>query len=488
MSHAAPPSLEETLRLVAATAPEPWYPQIHARDTGAARDSLDPPLERLRLGGLVQLTDWERGKGQGYVLTPMGREALESHRLMAQIQNGVVPAVARPVEEPVPERPGKPGDWERGEALREAIQNPQRPIVTQILVALNVLIFLADYAQTNANLPNQPTQLQQALELNGLFLLRGEWWRLLTTCFLHGGWLHIGSNMYALFVLGPWAERLWGRWRFLALYLLAGLGGSCVAIWFHPLQTVVGASGAICGLLGGEAGWLWVYRRILRPEVVSSMARNLVVNGMLITLISTVPHVSGAAHFGGAVTGIIAAFLLNTQRFGAAKQRRLALAGLLVLPLVCVGLVTQAVIAQAAALEGVDIVREFAKDLDDNFSSMQKLYAQQVVPVLEKHPNRRDAAEVQAAQAAVTRQSSTSDDLLKRLSEYHPYSVPEIEVLRQQAIQCVHVEIELCNKIEKALQGGDNWREAEQTMSALQMNLVRLQENLEKRWHAVLKH
>ena len=79
----------------------------------------------------------------------------------------------------------------------------------------------------------------------------GEWWRLFTSAFLHGSFIHIAFNMYVLFFLGPTLERILGHARFTVLYLLAALGGSVASYWFSDLGTVsVGASGAIFGLMG----------------------------------------------------------------------------------------------------------------------------------------------------------------------------------------------------------------------------------------------
>src|SRR5438270_11336783 len=66
----------------------------------------------------------------------------------------------------------------------------------------------------------------------------GQWWRLLTGTFLHGGLLHIGMNMYALNSLGCFVEQTWGRWRLLAIYLVAGWGGSCLAMAYRPAVPV----------------------------------------------------------------------------------------------------------------------------------------------------------------------------------------------------------------------------------------------------------
>jgi membrane associated rhomboid family serine protease len=79
----------------------------------------------------------------------------------------------------------------------------------------------------------------------------GQWWRLLASAFLHGGLLHIGVNMLALFRVGPLAERLMGPWRFLALYLASALAASALSAAMHPAGPAsVGASGAIFGVVG----------------------------------------------------------------------------------------------------------------------------------------------------------------------------------------------------------------------------------------------
>src|SRR4051794_14204257 len=85
------PPLDEILRLCAAAAPQPWYPSPHAQAAGIPRDNLDAPLEKLRMSGLIRLTDWVQGRGQGYVLTPEGEQVVRDPRHMAQIRAGQVP-------------------------------------------------------------------------------------------------------------------------------------------------------------------------------------------------------------------------------------------------------------------------------------------------------------------------------------------------------------------------------------------------------------
>lgn len=145
--------------------------------------------------------------------------------------------------------------------------------------------------------------------------LGDEWYRLVSSVFLHSGWLHIGFNMYVLFLLGPPLERLLGHGRFLTLFLVSGIGGSVASYAFSPIRTLsVGASGAIFGLM---AAWIVISRRLDRDatQVVALLAINVVLGFVL-------PGIDWRAHLGGAVTGALVALALTTGR-GQAGRRRL---------------------------------------------------------------------------------------------------------------------------------------------------------------------
>src|SRR6516162_9893125 len=120
MSESVLPTHEALLRLCAAAAPKPWYPKVYAQTSGVPRDSLDVPLNELRLAGLIRLTEWEKGTGQGYVLTDFGAEVLKNPVHLAQLQAGQSQPVAPP--EPPEEAAEKeqPTTFERGEAARAA--------------------------------------------------------------------------------------------------------------------------------------------------------------------------------------------------------------------------------------------------------------------------------------------------------------------------------------------------------------------------------
>ncbi len=171
-----------------------------------------------------------------------------------------------------------------------------RPTVTYTLIALNVLVFLVEQLQGRAFI-NQWTFAP--------FLGRSEPWRFLTSAFLHdpGTLLHIGFNMYALWILGQFLEPVLGRWRFLTAYLLAALAGSVMVLllaspdarsWFTG---VYGASGAVFGLFGIV---IVVLRRLKRD------ARSMLI---VLALNAAIPffvrNISWQAHVGGFIVGLL---------------------------------------------------------------------------------------------------------------------------------------------------------------------------------------
>ena len=145
-----------------------------------------------------------------------------------------------------------------------------------------------------------------------LVAVNSEWYRLLTSVFLHGSWLHLLFNMYVLYVLGPPLERLLGHTRFLALYLIAGLGGAVASFTFSPINTVsVGASGAIFGLMGA----LVVAGRHLKADITQV----LVLIGINVVIGFLAPGIDWRAHLGGLLVGGAVAFVFSKAPRGASQ-------------------------------------------------------------------------------------------------------------------------------------------------------------------------
>lgn len=142
----------------------------------------------------------------------------------------------------------------------------------------------------------------------------GQWWRLITTGFLHGGWLHLALNGYALYLLGGQMERIIGSWRYLLLYVVSLIGGALTATYLGGGNPSVGASGAIWGLMCAEA--VIIFRpRGLMPEFFASGAKRSVISCLVINLVLSfsIPNIDIYSHIGGGLAGavLMASGLLN---------------------------------------------------------------------------------------------------------------------------------------------------------------------------------
>jgi len=188
-------------------------------------------------------------------------------------------------------------------------------VVSKALIAVNAVIFLAQ--QVTPDLTQNMGMLGLALDQEGqrVGVADGEWYRLVTAAFLHGGLLHLLFNMYALFVFGPTLENALGRLRFGLVYLLSALGGSAASYAFNaPNQVSVGASGAIFGLLGATL----VVSKKLRYDV-SALGVLIAIN---LALGFVIPRIDWRAHVGGLAVGLLigAAFAYAPKRLRTPVQ------------------------------------------------------------------------------------------------------------------------------------------------------------------------
>ena len=139
----------------------------------------------------------------------------------------------------------------------------------------------------------------------------GELWRLLTPVFIHAGLLHIFVNMYSLYALGPAVERFFAARRMLALYLLSGIGGVILSLAFSP-EPSVGASGAIFGLLGALAVFLYLHRAAFGRFGMVQL-RQLVFVAVLNLMLGLSPGIDNWGHVGGLITGALLTLLLGPR-------------------------------------------------------------------------------------------------------------------------------------------------------------------------------
>lgn len=189
------------------------------------------------------------------------------------------------------------------------------PVVTWTLIGINVVMFVLQMASG---------QLERELTLWPPAVADGQWYRLVTSMFMHYGAMHILFNMWALYVVGPPLEAWFGRLRFSVLYLLAGLGGSVLVYLISPLNSATaGASGAIFGLFGA----IFVVSRRLKLDVRGVMA--IIVINLVFTFVAPAlgsGPISWQGHIGGLVTGaaVAAAFAYAPQARRTAVQASVA--------------------------------------------------------------------------------------------------------------------------------------------------------------------
>ena len=180
---------------------------------------------------------------------------------------------------------------------------------TAALVVINVVVYLITVAQ-GAGLNNPGGKLMSDGYLLGAAIdINGEWYRLVSSMFLHGSIIHLAFNMFALYWIGTVVEQAIGSWRFLLVYFVSGLAGSAGALVLSgPLTPTVGASGAIYGILGAL-----LILEYMTTGSFAGQALGIILLNLMITL--TVPNISLGGHVGGLLGGILATFGLMHFRF-----------------------------------------------------------------------------------------------------------------------------------------------------------------------------
>lgn len=182
----------------------------------------------------------------------------------------------------------------------EELFKVKKPIITYILIAINVLIFLLGHINI--------------MVTDSLFLfknLNGEYYRLITAAFTHYDLFHLLFNVYALYIIGPQIESFFGKKKYLLIYLFSALTGSLMSLTFMADNAAsLGASGAIFGLLGSLLYFGYHYRLYL-GTVIKSQIIPLIVANLVLGFILT--GIDNAAHIGGLVGGILISMALGVK-------------------------------------------------------------------------------------------------------------------------------------------------------------------------------
>lgn len=184
-------------------------------------------------------------------------------------------------------------------------------MLTNILIAINLLVFLIS-AWISKNIFNIDiyTLIIMGAKVNSL-IDKGQVWRLITCAFLHGGLIHIFFNMYALKILGPEIEYVYGKIKYLVIYLLSAIAASIFSYIFGPQSVSVGASGAIFGLFGAMLIFGIKHRKQMGKAYMMNILQVIFVN-VIIGISSS--NIDNEAHFGGLIVGALIALLLGERR------------------------------------------------------------------------------------------------------------------------------------------------------------------------------
>ena len=226
-----------------------------------------------------------------------------------------------PVGQRCPEHSGRPrGPRAATAGVRRGMFEGTGALMTKALVAVNVLVYVITAAQGRGlNAPGGTLFLKWLLF--GPAVAKGDWWRLITSAFLHANLIHIGFNMYFLWFVGSAVEHALGRGRFLAIYFVSALAGSAGALVWTPTQPTVGASGALFGLLGAA---LVLERQ--RTFVLGGSALALIVINLVLSF--TLSNISVGGHIGGLIGGILCTLILSKFGRGHAAYSRVGLWGI----------------------------------------------------------------------------------------------------------------------------------------------------------------
>ena len=210
--------------------------------------------------------------------------------------------------------------------LRDTQPSNSRPTVTVLLIVVNILVFLFEFSL-------DPFSRNHFISLYGLTPGAFQWENVVTSMFLHGGWMHVLGNMWFLWIFGDNIEDILGHWKYLLFYLLCGAAAGLTQVWFNPVSRIpmVGASGAIAGVMGAYLV-KFPHARIVTLAFVFVFITTfdlpawfMLIYWFVIQVFSGVGSVGysqasqGAgtawfAHIGGFAAGVLLVYLLGTRK------------------------------------------------------------------------------------------------------------------------------------------------------------------------------
>jgi membrane associated rhomboid family serine protease/Tfp pilus assembly protein PilF len=240
-----------------------------------------------------------------------------------------------------------------GPQIYEVAPRRQWAVATIVLFALNFIFFGLEIYAGGAD--NSQVLLNFGASFGPLFR-RGEYWRLVMPMFLHGGWLHILGNSYALWIIGPILERVYGYGRYAAIYVAAGIGGSLLSMTASN-NVSVGASGAIFGIAGAMVVTGYVHRDAVPRRWGRAFGRGMIPFIVLVLASGLIERgIDNWGHLGGLATGALLALVIPPPRrdFSYGKVNEQPSQAWVAIPLAVVILAVAATINHYRTLQAVD--------------------------------------------------------------------------------------------------------------------------------------
>ena len=194
---------------------------------------------------------------------------------------------------------------EKRNKIAEKIFSYKQPIVTYIIMAICIILFIL--MELSGGSTNSQTLLKYGANLDVL-VKNGEYYRLFTCIFLHIGIMHLLCNMYSLYIIGREVENLFGKIKYIIIFILSGIFGSIMSLAFTHNTISAGASGAIFGLLGALLYFGMHYRTYLGEAIKRSIIPIIVIN-LIIGFFAE--GIDLAAHIGGLVGGVLVAMMVG---------------------------------------------------------------------------------------------------------------------------------------------------------------------------------
>jgi hypothetical protein len=241
------------------------------------------------------------------------------------------------------------------------------------------------------------------------------------------------------------------------------------------MAMTAGSSGALCGMIGGFGSFIVLNRRYLDGRVYAHSRRWLVNTLILVVMFSLLPSVSWQAHLGGAAVGAIAGALLTWQRFGPPAGRWAAVLGLVLLPVVCVApLVERGIlhVPRSTGQEVTDFEDRLVPAVERVRQHTDEVLREQVEPLREVRPERRDAARVQAALAALEELKGEQESARQLVAKTGPYHESLPEKLRQLALGYLTGQAKVTELAANCLRRGEQWNAQDEEQFQQRLNLM----------------